>query len=180
LLSRKISLFEVNPLSCRRRALKDATDLTVEFDAFFRAAVRPEFHQPSILLWHHKFMQCSGFRVTAVLLLALPLAGITACTDNRDNPDEIRRRTAEATETMRRDAKAVAEGVREGMQSDRKAIDINRASREELLKLPDLTEHEANRIIATRPFQDAHDLVTRRVIPESEYAKIRDQVIAGR
>jgi competence protein ComEA len=125
-------------------------------------------------------MQVSNFRAATVLLLALPLAGIIACTDHRDNPDEIRRRTAEATETMRRDAKAVAEGVREGMQSDHKAVDINRASREDLLKLPDLTEHEADRIIAGRPFQDAHDLVTHRVIPQSEYDKIRDQVIAGR
>ena len=118
-------------------------------------------------------------RRVSILLLALPFGGITACTDRRDNPDEIRQRTAEATETMRRDAKAVAEGVREGMRSDNKAIDINRASREDLLRLPDLTEHEADRIIANRPFQDAHDLVSRRVVPESEYDKIRDRVIAG-
>jgi competence protein ComEA len=118
-----------------------------------------------------------------ILVLALPLSGITACTDNRDNrdnPDEIRRRTAEATETVRRDAKAMAEGVKEGMGRDNKAININKASREDLLTLPDLTEHEADRIIAERPFNDAHDLVTRHVVPESEYDKIRDRVIAGR
>jgi DNA uptake protein ComE-like DNA-binding protein len=117
-----------------------------------------------------------------IFVLALPLSGITACTDNRDNrdnPDEIRRRTAEATETVRRDAKAMAEGVKEGMGRDNKAININKASREDLLTLPDLTEHEADRIIAERPFNDAHDLVTRHVIPESEYDKIRDHVIAG-
>jgi competence protein ComEA len=114
-----------------------------------------------------------------ILLLALPLSGVTACTDNRDNPDEIRRRTAAATETVRRDAKAMAEGVKEGMGRDNKAINVNKASREELLTLPDLTEHQADRIIAERPFNDAHDLVTRRVVPESEYDKIRDRVIAG-
>lgn len=119
-------------------------------------------------------------RRVSILLLALPIAGITACTDHRDNPDEIRQRTAEATETMRRDAKAVAEGVREGMRNDNKAIDINRASREDLLRLPDLTEHEADRITAERPFHDAHDLVARRIVPQSEYDKIRDRVIAGR
>jgi DNA uptake protein ComE-like DNA-binding protein len=108
----------------------------------------------------------------------MPLSGINACTDNRDNQDEIRRRTAEATETVRRDAKAVAEGVKEGMGRE-KAININKASREELLTLPDLTEHEADRIIAERPFENAHDLVTRHVLPESEYEKIRDRVIAG-
>ena len=114
-----------------------------------------------------------------VFALAVPLSGVIACTDNRDNPDEIRRRTAEATETVRRDAKAMAEGVKEGMGRDNKAININKASREDLLTLPNLTEHEADRIIAERPFDNAHDLVTRRVVPESEYDKIRDRVIAG-
>ena len=114
-----------------------------------------------------------------ILALALPLSSFVACTDNRDNPDEIRRRTAEATETVRRDAKAMAEGVKEGMGRDNKAININKASREELLTLPELTEHEADRIIAGRPFDNAHDLVTRHVVPESEYDKIRERVIAG-
>ena len=124
-------------------------------------------------------MPSPSLRYLSILLLAIPLAGVTACTDHRDNPDEIRQRTAEATETIRRDAKAMAEGVREGMRSDQKAIDINHASREDLLRLPDLTEHEADRIIASRPFHDAHDLVSRRVVTESEYDKIRDRVIAG-
>jgi DNA uptake protein ComE-like DNA-binding protein len=114
-----------------------------------------------------------------IIALALPVAGINACTDHRDNPDEIRRRTAEATETARRDAKAVVEGVKEGMGRDNRAININKASREDLLSLPGLTEHEADRIIAERPFNDADELVKRHVIPEAEYDKIRDRVIAS-
>jgi DNA uptake protein ComE-like DNA-binding protein len=111
-------------------------------------------------------------------LLAALLVGITACTNNSDNPDEIRRRTAEATETVRRDAKAMAEGVKEGMGNG-KTININKASREDLLTLSGITEHEADRIIASRPYDNADDLVSRRIIPQSEYNKIRDQVIAG-
>jgi competence protein ComEA len=110
--------------------------------------------------------------------LAALLAGITACTNNGDNPDEIRRRTAEATETVRRDAKAMAEGVKEGMGSG-KAVNINKASREDLLALPGITEHEADRIIASRPYENADDLVRLRIIPQSEYDKIHDQVIAA-
>ena len=113
-----------------------------------------------------------------VLTLVLPMASITAC-NTRDNPDELRRRTAEATETMRRDAKAVAEGVKEGMARD-KAVNINRASREDLLTLPGLTEREADRIIAERPFDNTEDLVRRHVLAQAEYDKIRDRVIAGR
>lgn len=111
-------------------------------------------------------------------LLALSLVALAACT-TKDNPDEIRRRTAEATETMRRDTKAVVEGVKEGMGRDSKAININQASREDLLTLPGLSEREADRIIAARPFNDAHDLLRRHLVSAAEYDKIRDRVIAS-
>jgi len=113
-----------------------------------------------------------------VAALAITLATFAACT-TKDNPDEIRQRTAEATETMRRDTKAVVEGVKEGMGSDKKAVNINKASREDLLTLPGLTEHEADRIIAERPYNDAHDLVRRHILPDSEFDKISDRIIAG-
>jgi DNA uptake protein ComE-like DNA-binding protein len=113
-----------------------------------------------------------------LLILALPLASITAC-NTRDNPDEIRQRTAEATETVRRDAKAMAEGVKEGMGRDKKTINVNKASREDLLTLPGLTEHEADRIIAERPYDNTDDLVRRHVLAREEYDKISDRIIAG-
>jgi DNA uptake protein ComE-like DNA-binding protein len=135
-------------------------------------------------------MPLLAFRRVWILALVLPLVGITACS-NKDNPDEIRRQTAEATETMRRDTKAVVEGVKEGMRSDKtsdktidktsdKTIDINSASREDLLNLPGMTQREADRIIAERPFKNANELLARHIIPESEYDKIRDRIIAGR
>jgi hypothetical protein len=34
-------------------------------------------------------------------------------------------------------------------------------------------------MIAERPFENADDLVKRRVVSQSEYDKIRDRVIAG-
>ncbi|MGA2022561.1 MAG: helix-hairpin-helix domain-containing protein [Candidatus Sulfotelmatobacter sp.] len=121
-------------------------------------------------------------RYLSLTALAFVLATVIACTTactTKDNPDEIRRRAAEATETMRRDTKAVVEGVKEGMGRDNKAININKASREDLVALPGVTEHEADRIIADRPYDDAHDLVTRHVLPQAEYDKISDRLIAG-
>jgi DNA uptake protein ComE-like DNA-binding protein len=116
-------------------------------------------------------------RSVGILVLASMLVGLAACT-SKDNPDNIRQRTADATATMKRDAKAVAEGLKEGMGRD-KTININKASREDLLSLPGVTEREADRIIAERPFTNAHDLVTRHMMSEAEYAKVRDHVIAG-
>ncbi|HEX3570984.1 MAG TPA: helix-hairpin-helix domain-containing protein [Acidobacteriaceae bacterium] len=123
-------------------------------------------------------MKLSGPQsLVSVLSLALVLAGIVAC-DTKDNPDEIRRRTADATESVRRDAKAMAEGVKEGM-GRQKTLNINKASREELLDLPGISEHQADRIIAGRPFDNADDLVKRHILSDTEYDKIRDRVIAG-
>lgn len=123
-------------------------------------------------------MKVSRFSFVWMATLALPLASISAC-NTRDNPDEIRQRTAEATESMRRDAKAMAEGVKEGMSRDKRTININKASREELLTLPDISEREADRIIAERPYDNTEDLVRRHVVPREEYDKISDRIIAG-
>jgi DNA uptake protein ComE-like DNA-binding protein len=123
---------------------------------------------------------CSTRSTVMVVIVASVLAsilGLTGCS-SKDNPDEIRQRTAEATATMKRDAKAVAEGVKEGMNRD-KTLNINKASREDLLTLPGISERQADRIIAERPFDNAHDLVTRRILSQDEYDKIRDRVIAG-
>ncbi len=127
------------------------------------------------------FLFRSSRRATIALILSgvgvATIASLTGCT-TKDNPDEIRQRTAEATATMKRDAKAVAEGLKEGMSWD-KTINLNKASREDLLTLPGISEHQADRIIAERPFDNAHSLVSRRVLSQEEYDKIRDRVIAG-
>jgi DNA uptake protein ComE-like DNA-binding protein len=134
--------------------------------------------QPLIRAWHQNSMQLLKRHFLSLIALALLFADISACS-NKDNPDEIRQRTAEATGTMRRDTKAVVEGVKEGMAVD-KTVNINKASREDLLSLPGITEREADRIISGRPFADTHELVTRHVLSGAEYDKIRDRVIAGR
>jgi DNA uptake protein ComE-like DNA-binding protein len=127
---------------------------------------------------HQTFMKPLRLSRFLTFALAVPLTALTACT-TKDNPDEIRQRTAEATETVRRDAKAMAEGVKEGMARDKKTVNINRASREDLLTLPGITEHEADRIIAERPYDNTDDLVRRHVLPREEFDKISDRVIAG-
>src|SRR5882757_8739830 len=57
-------------------------------------------------------------------------------------------------------------------------IDINSASRDELMTLDGIGEVKADAIIRSRPFKAKTDLVERRVIPESLYDKIADKVMA--
>ena len=78
---------------------------------------------------------------------------------------------------IKQGAKAVAEGVREGWSRD-KPLDLNAATKEQLLKLPGITPAQADRIIAGRPYDDPKDLVTRHILPQTEYDKISDRLTA--
>ena len=57
-------------------------------------------------------------------------------------------------------------------------IDINSASRDDLMSLEGIGEVRADAIIRARPFKAKTDLVERRLIPEALYDKIADKVIA--
>jgi DNA uptake protein ComE-like DNA-binding protein len=100
-----------------------------------------------------------------------------ACAPNQ-SPDQLREKTAETTADLKRDTKAVAEGIKEGLSSKR-SVDLNKASRDDLSALPGISPQRADRIIAERPYATTHQLVTRHVLSEDEYAQIRDQVVVA-
>lgn len=58
------------------------------------------------------------------------------------------------------------------------AVDINRASKEELMKVPGITEAYAKAIIANRPYHSKADLVTKKVLPNGTYQSIHKLVAA--
>jgi len=113
-----------------------------------------------------------------VYIFGIPLLAVLAgCTQKQQSPEEIKEQTAQATANLKRDTKAVAEGIREGWISD-KPLDLNSASKDQLVSLPGVTEAEAARIIAARPYDDPGDLVSRHVMSKPEYDKISDRVVA--
>jgi competence protein ComEA len=57
-------------------------------------------------------------------------------------------------------------------------IDLNSASRDDLMTLEGIGEVRADAIIRSRPFKAKTELVERRLIPEALYDKIADKVIA--
>lgn len=57
-------------------------------------------------------------------------------------------------------------------------IDLNSASRDDLMTLDGIGEVRADAIIRARPFKAKTELVERRLIPESLYEKISDKVMA--
>jgi DNA uptake protein ComE-like DNA-binding protein len=109
----------------------------------------------------------------AVVLLLL----VTGCTSQKPSADEVREKTAQATADIKRDARALAQGVKEGWNRDQ-PLDVNTASKDQLVSLPGMSSQGADRIIAGRPYSSASQLVSRRIISEPEYDKIKDQVTA--
>ena len=102
---------------------------------------------------------------------------LSGCTAHDRSPDEIRQQTAHATETAARDAKAVAQGVVEGIKHQR-TININKASAEDLDSLPGIDDSAAQRIIEHRPYTDSYELVKRHIISRAEYDRIAGKIEA--
>jgi competence protein ComEA len=118
----------------------------------------------------------------ALVVSALPI-GFVACNNNQSpSPEQVRQKTAEATATIKDDAKALGEGVREGLSrpSSDKPLDLNTASKASLMGLPGIDDASADRIIADRPYSSEHQLLDKRVVSRDEYSKIAGSVTVGK
>ena len=102
----------------------------------------------------------------------------TGCSSQSPSPDQVREKTAEATSELKENAKAVAQGVRDGLArpSADHPLDLNSASKTQLLSLPGITDDAADRIIAARPYSNTHELLDKRIISREEFNKIADSI----
>jgi hypothetical protein len=107
-----------------------------------------------------------------LFLLIYPLCG---CSNTPESPDAVRERAANTTAEIKRDTKAIVEGVREGWTRD-KPLDINAASREQLQSLPGVTPKLADNIVSHRPYAKTSELMEKHVMSKSEYEKVADRL----
>jgi competence protein ComEA len=56
-------------------------------------------------------------------------------------------------------------------------IDLNTATKEELMKEPGVTDETAEKIIAARPFKSRAELLSKKLVTRAEYAKLRTHVM---
>lgn len=72
---------------------------------------------------------------------------------------------------------APADTVRIPAPTTIKPVDINSGSIEQLRALPGIHHSYAKKIIDGRPYQKKQELVSRKIIPESVFEKIKDRII---
>jgi DNA uptake protein ComE-like DNA-binding protein len=113
-------------------------------------------------------------RILNASFLSLICLLLVGCYE-KQSPEELKQRTAEATQAIKQDTKAVVEGVRQGLSKDRR-VNLNTASKGDLMSLPGMTGDWAEGIVAERPYYAPSDLLKRRVLPKSEYVRIADRV----
>lgn len=116
-----------------------------------------------------------GVKILVALLLIT--STFVACTQQKQSPDELREKTAQATAQLKKDTKAIAEGIKEGWNRDN-PLNINAASKEDLSRLPGISDAQAQSIIDNRPYDNSEQLVTRHILTQSQYDKIKDEVTA--
>ena len=101
-------------------------------------------------------------RLLAVVILAalaLTLNSATAIAQGKGKP------TAKTTATKSAPAKAAL-------------LDLNSASKQELMTLPGIGDALSQKIIEGRPYARKDQLVSKNIVPQATYDKIKDQVIA--
>jgi DNA uptake protein ComE-like DNA-binding protein len=131
-------------------------------------------------------------KLTLAAVLALGLLLISACS-NQDT-EKTKQEAAKATEQIKegskvaavelkkdakeaaKQSKAIAEGVKQGLATPDKPVNVNSASKTKLQTLPGIDEDTAGRIIKGRPYHTTEEVGTRGVVSPDQFNAIKDKI----
>lgn len=116
-------------------------------------------------------------KLVCSILLTLVLAAVSAVAQTATPSQSTTKTTASSTKPVPSKTAAAASSAK-APSKDSDKLDINRASKEDLMKLSGVGDVYAGKIIAGRPYRTKRDLLTRKILPQATYNSISDKIIA--
>ena len=122
-------------------------------------------------------------RITSFLVLCAFALCVTAAAYAQSTPSTPAQQASPAQAEQPKAEMPKAETVKTHSMSHKATskeppIDLNSASKEDLMKLSGITDETAEKIIAARPFKSKAELLSKKIVTRVQYAKVRSHVIA--
>src|SRR5262245_24323933 len=116
--------------------------------------------------------------VCSIALAAFVLAGVGVGRAQSSGTTKAPATTSGQT-TTKPSTKAPASSTKTTQaKSTAPLMDINHATKEQLMTLPGIGDALADKIIAGRPYKSKSELKSKKVIPSATYSKISSEIVA--
>ena len=131
------------------------------------------------------------FIITSALALSFLLMSSCSNQDTEKTKQEAAKATEQIKEgskvaavELKKDAKqaavqgkAIAEGVRQGLATPDKPVNVNSASKTKLQTLPGIDEESAGRIIKGRPYHTTDEVGSKGAVSPDQFNAIKDKIV---
>jgi DNA uptake protein ComE-like DNA-binding protein len=123
-------------------------------------------------------------KMSLTALLTLGLMTIPALAQDQSATDKTKDAAQSAGQTATDTAKTAGQKTSEAASSTKEAatgktkVDINSASKDDLAALPGMTADTAEKVVEGRPYKSKSELVSKKIVSQGEYNKIKTHIIA--